>query len=208
MICEIGKILLAFQLIKYIDILIREHNPKQSDSWNNNALNFIHATYIIFSASYNLLNGSSDQAFYFTLSCVFYLYDIQRHNRKSVFFWHHIISIFVICVMRTSSLISLGEKMFLSIEIGNISLYTVHAIKKHHNKSMWGPIGNNPSLLYFELVWYVFFRVVVFTYLLSKLRNPFYVSLGIIFLAGSSMWSFQIYKKIRGTNQKSSKKIK
>ena len=199
---EFGLCLVSLTIISNVRKLIKKYSGEQSESWRRNALNSIHMMFMIVVLMYNYMNEYNRIVLHYTLSSTFYLVDIGRYTKNDILFWHHLVTIGVFYVVKNSEEIAIGEKMILMIEIGNIPLSIVHAMKSHSNRKKWVPMANSRVVLYSELIWYVFFRVCVPLYILRELKHTFHVFIGLIFIVGSGAWSVQLCNTIRRTIKK------
>ena len=179
--------------------VIKKLNPSQSIAWNSNVINFIHASIVTTISGYewysNYETKSGDLNYDITIA--FFLYDLVRKPVGSVFFYHHIISIIGVSMIRESRLIVIGSKILLTMEMGNLPLYIVSGLMLSKFKYYWKNHKYFKTLLVFEFVWYVVCRCIYPILLFNKVKYPLYKLVVSGFIIGSTLWTKNMFRQLK-----------
>lgn len=164
--------------------------PNKSDKWINNLISGIHSVVVVAECH---IKDNFNYLRYFSI--VYFMFDLINYEFPSMFSYHHIL---------TSGLLYYVDNNFVDkdifitcykyVELGNFPVYIMYGIIKSEtniNKSYY------KLLLYWEFVWFIFFRIIIVTYLSLFAKSYFGFLLNIPFQFANINWSVGIYKKIR-----------
>lgn len=179
--------------------LVKRLNPRQSSAWHSNVLNFVHAAMVSSTLLYKMINSDetkSDDLNYDT-TIAFFLYDLTRTPIGSVFFYHHIISLISVSMIRIDKTRQLTSKIFLAMEIGNLPLYIVCGLMLSRHKQYWKSHRYMKFLMVFEFLWYVFFRCILPVALFVKVRCVLYKFIVFGFGFSSVLWAKNMFQQLK-----------
>ena len=179
--------------------LVKRLNPRQSSAWHSNVLNFVHAAMVSSILLYKMINSdetkSDDLSYDATIA--FFLYDLTRTPIGSLFFYHHIISLISVSMIRVDKTRQLTSKIFLAMEIGNLPLYIVCGLMLSRHKQYWKSHRYMKYLMIFEFLWYVFFRCILPVALFVKVKYMLYKFIVFGFVFSSALWAKNMFQKLK-----------
>lgn len=179
--------------------LVKRLNPRQSSAWHSNVLNFVHDAMVSSTLLYKMINSDetkSDDLNYDTM-IAFFLYDLTRTPIGSVFFYHHIISLISVSMIRVDKTRQLKSKIFLAMEIGNLPLYIVCGLMLSRHKQYWKSHMYMKYLMVFEFPWYIFFRCILSVALFVKVRCVLYKFIVFGFGFSSVLWTKNMFQQLK-----------
>ena len=186
-------------------VMISKINHKifkyQNKIWINNNNNFLNAMLIVISVMYEKYNGiipTTNSMFYFS-TVSFYVFDMKRLEIYSLFWVHHILTIFMVLTMQSQVdvyYMEIARNIIFIFELGNLPIYLVCGMKTSVYKPYWEDSLVLKISMIFEFIWFLIFRCFIpllFIPKLSKLYG-FYLS---IFILASIKWAMGMFASIR-----------
>jgi hypothetical protein len=166
-----------------------------SQKWSSNLVSATHSVAIIIMCM-SALREELDPVFIFVVSTSYFLYDIRNYEVGTVYYMHHIFSIVGILHGVTSDsdmLVALAGYLFT--EFGNFPVYVMYCLFTHPNKAYldrWYDI-----ILVWEFVWFVVFRIIIVSWILTSAVQPLTIFLGVTLQIANIKWVSGMYNKIR-----------
>ena len=179
--------------------LVKRLNPRQSSAWHSNVLNFVHAAMVSSILLYKMINSDETKSddLNYDATIAFFLYDLTRTPIGSLFFYHHIISLISVSMIRVDKTRQLTSKIFLAMEIGNLPLYIVCGLMLSRHKQYWKSHRYMKYLMIFEFLWYVFFRCILPVALFVKVKYMLYKFIVFGFVFSSALWAKNMFQQLK-----------
>ena len=177
---------LMFVMYKFI---LPDIFPSMCSKWINNFISGIHSFVVV----YECYNGDDFNDLR-CLSIAYFIFDSFNYKFGSMFLYHHILASLLLYFISNSIDKELFITCYMYVELGNFPVYIIYAIIKSDtkiNKFYY------KCLLYWEFFWFIFFRIILVTYLSFYTESYLSFILNILFQCANINWSVGIYKKIR-----------
>lgn len=173
----------------------------QNELWINNNNNFLNALSIVSSImyeKYNCIAPTTNSIFYFS-AVAFYIFDMKRLEAYSLFWIHHILTVFILLTMQSQvdiNYMEIARTILFIFELGNLPIYLVYGMKTSIYKSYWEVSLALKISMIFEFMWFLMFRCILPLTLIPKIHNlyKFYLS---IFILASIKWAIGMFHSIR-----------
>ena len=186
-------------------VMISKINHKifkyQNKIWINNNNNFLNAMLVVISIMYEKYNSivpTTNSMFYFSVTA-FYIFDMKRLEIYSLFWIHHILTIFMILTMKSQVdvyYMEIARYIIFIFELGNLPIYLVYGMKTSVYKTYWEDSLVLKISMIFEFIWFLIFRCFMPLLLIPKISKLYGLYLSIFILA-SIKWAMGMFASIR-----------
>lgn len=197
--------LLNYAVFYIMWFMISKFNHKifkyQNELWINNNSNFLNALLIVSAImyeKYNCITPTTNSMFYFS-AVAFYVFDMKRLEVYSLFWMHHILTVFMILTMQAQvdiNYMEIARTILFIFELGNLPIYLVYGMKTSIYKSYWNVSLALKISIIFEFIWFIIFRCILPLKFIPKIHNlyKFYLS---IFILVSIKWAIGMFHSMR-----------
>lgn len=189
----------SFMLVWFMwEKLIQAASGKRfSQKWSSNLVSATHSVVTV-AECWLALQDELDPAVIFVVSTSYFVYDIRNYPAGTVYFIHHICSILALTYgINCGPDTGMALTCFLFTEIGNFPVYVMYCLFTHPNKdylNRWHDV-----ILVWEFVWFVVFRILVVSWVLSSAVHPISIFLGTALQAANIKWASGMYSKVRNS---------
>jgi hypothetical protein len=171
--------------------------PKFSRKWNANIVSSTHGILLVLKCYFMMFRGwDITNSNLLRFSATYFLFDLKNHNTKSMFFWHHLLSITALWFITQKNVdTEITIKGYMFTELGNIPLFVMYGLLTHYNKSYLNQ-WYKPVLI-FQFIWFVFFRILVIAYYMLQLKLPISWLVGFGIQSANIKWTLGLFRKLK-----------